>query len=253
MREPNEPADAAATVAAASRIVVMSGAGISTESGIPDFRGPNGLWTRDPGSERLSSLQAYQEDPRVRLRSWRTRLDHPGWDAVPNAAHRAIVELEETGRLLAILTQNIDGLHQRAGSSPELVVELHGTMFDTVCLSCGDRRSMRAALDRVEAGEADPPCLACGGILKSATISFGQALDVDVLARARDAAVAGDLMLVAGSSLAVQPAAGLVGLAARAGATVVICNGSETPYDRLAAFVLRDRLGTVLPALVRAR
>ena len=253
MREPDEVADAIDTVAAARRIAVMSGAGISTESGIPDFRGPNGLWTREPGAERLSSLQAYQEDPAVRLRSWQARLAHPAWDAEPNPAHLALVELERTDRLHAILTQNIDGLHQRAGSSPDLVVELHGTMFDTVCLSCGDRRPMHAALDRVRTGEPDPPCLVCGGIIKSATISFGQALDVDVLERARDAAVTCDLMLVAGSSLGVQPAAGLVGLAARAGAAVVICNGSETPYDRLAAFVLRGQLGTVLPALVRGR
>lgn len=251
MREADALADAAAVVREASRIAVLSGAGISTESGIPDFRGPQGLWTKDPAAERMSSLRHYRDDPQVRQRSWQARRSHPVWDARPNAAHRALVALEEAGRLHAILTQNIDRLHQRAGSDPELVVELHGSMFDTDCLSCGDRRPMRAALDRVEAGEADPPCLVCGGILKSATISFGQPLDVDVLNRAREAAVTCDLMLVAGSSLAVQPAAGLVGLAARAGATVVICNGSETPYDRLAAFVLRDRLGTVLPELVR--
>ncbi len=251
MREPDELAGAVAAVAAADRVAVLSGAGISTESGIPDFRGPNGLWTRDPASERMSSLQAYRDDPSVRLRSWQARLAHPVWEAEPNAAHRALVSLEEAGRLHAILTQNIDRLHQRAGSSPDLVLELHGSLFDTVCLSCGDRRPMRAALERVDAGEADPPCLACGGILKSATISFGQSLDVEVLTRAREAAVTCDLLLVAGSSLAVQPAAGLVGLAARAGATVVICNGSQTPYDALAAFVLRDRLGALLPELVR--
>jgi NAD-dependent protein deacetylase/lipoamidase len=250
MRESDELADAVAVVREASRIVVLSGAGISTESGIPDFRGPDGVWTRNPGAERLTNLRTYVADPDVRRQSWQTRLAHPVWQAEPNVAHRSLVGLERAGRLHAILTQNIDRLHQRAGSSAELVVELHGSMFDTVCLSCGDRRPMRAALDRVEAGEADPECLVCGGILKSATISFGQPLDTEVLARARDAAVTGDLLLVAGSSLAVQPAAGLVGLAARAGAIVVICNGSETPYDRLATVVLRDRLGSVLPALV---
>jgi NAD-dependent deacetylase len=241
---------ARALLAGARRIVALTGAGISTESGIPDFRGPHGLWTRNPGAERLSSLQAYVSDPQVRRRSWQARAEHTAWWAEPNAGHRSLVDLERTGRLLAILTQNIDGLHQRAGSSPGLVLELHGTMFDTVCLTCGDRRDMRAALDRVAAGEADPPCLSCGGILKSATISFGQPLDVDVLDRARDAARSADLMLVAGSSLTVQPAAGLVGLAARAGATVLVCNGSATPYDELAAAVLRDPLGQVLPALV---
>ena len=252
VREPDPLPDAVAVVAGAARVAVLSGAGISTESGIPDFRGPNGLWTRNPGSERLSSLAAYRADPEVRRQSWQARLTHPVWDAEPNAGHRALVDLERAGRLRAILTQNIDRLHQKAGSSQELVVELHGSMFDTVCLGCGDRRPMREALDRVEAGEADPPCLVCGGILKSATISFGQSLDVDVLMRAKETAETCDLMLVAGSSLAVQPAAGLVGLAARAGAAVVICNAGETPYDHLATVVLRDRLGEVLPELVRA-
>ncbi|HEX2129918.1 MAG TPA: Sir2 family NAD-dependent protein deacetylase [Actinophytocola sp.] len=251
MRAADTLADGVATVAAASEIVVLSGAGVSTDSGIPDFRGPNGLWTRDPGSERLSSLDAYVAEPDVRRRSWRARLAHPVWEAEPNAGHRALVALERSGRLSAILTQNIDGLHQKAGSSPERVVELHGSMFETVCLECADRRPMRATLARVAAGEEDPPCALCGGILKSATISFGQALDVAVLTRAKEAAQTCDLMLVVGSSLAVQPAAGLVGLAARAGAAVVICNASETPYDHLAAIVLRDPLGEVLPALVR--
>jgi NAD-dependent deacetylase len=251
MREPDALPEAVAVVAEASRIAVLSGAGISTESGIPDFRGPNGLWTRNPGSERLSSLSAYRSDPEIRRRSWQARLTHPVWEAEPNAGHRALVALERSGRLRAILTQNIDGLHQKAGSSPGLVVELHGSMFDTVCLQCGDRRPMRAALERVEAGESDPPCLVCGGILKSATISFGQALEVAVLLRAKETAESCDLMLVAGSSLAVQPAAGLVGLAARAGAAVVICNAGETPYDHLATAVLRDPLGEVLPALLR--
>jgi NAD-dependent deacetylase len=237
-------------VAGAGRIVAMTGAGISTESGIPDFRGPNGVWTKNPAAEKLSDLRTYLSDPEVRQRSWQLRAEHTAWTAQPNAGHRALVSLERTGRLAAILTQNIDGLHQRAGSTPDLVVELHGTMFATMCMTCDDRRDMRAALDRVAAGETDPPCLVCGGILKSATISFGQPLDVEVLARARDAAESCDLMLVAGSSLTVQPAASLVGLAARAGATVVVCNGSETPYDGLAAAVLREPLGQVLPALV---
>jgi NAD-dependent deacetylase len=237
-------------VATAGRVVAMTGAGISTESGIPDFRGPNGVWTKNPEAEKLFTIHNYVADPDVRRRSWRTRASHGAWDARPNAAHRALVTLERTGRLTAVVTQNIDGLHQRAGSDPDLVIELHGTMFDTVCLTCADRRTMREALDRVAAGEPDPPCLLCGGILKSATISFGQSLDVAVLARARDAALGCDLMLVAGSSLTVQPAAGLVGLAAHAGATVVVCNGSETPYDDLAEVVLREPLGQVLPALV---
>jgi NAD-dependent deacetylase len=232
----------------ARRIVVMSGAGISTDSGIPDFRGPNGLWTRTPGAERMSSITEYRRDPDLRARVWQARSVHPGWTAVPNAAHRALGELEATGRLVAILTQNIDGLHQRAGS--RRVIELHGTMFDTECLSCPDTRPMREVLDRVAAGEADPPCLACGGILKSATVSFGQPLNRKVLDEARKAAESADLMLAVGSSLTVQPAAGLVGLAARAGATVVICNASPTPYDGLAATVIREPIGKALPELL---
>lgn len=237
-------------LAGAERIVALTGAGISTDSGIPDFRGPNGLWTRNPRAERLSNLQAYVASREVREESWQARLRHPGWDARPNAAHQALVDLERSGRLTAIVTQNIDGLHQRAGSAAERVVELHGTMFESVCLSCGDRRGMREALDRVAAGAADPACLLCGGILKSATISFGQQLDRTVLARAQAAALGCDLLLAAGSSLTVHPAAGLVDIAAEAGATIIVCNASATPYDRLAAAVLRGPLGEVLPALV---
>lgn len=228
----------------------MSGAGISTESGIPDFRGPNGLWTKNPAAERLSNFQTYIADAEVRRQSWQARASHTAWAAQPNEGHKALVQLERDHKLLAILTQNIDGLHQKAGNSPELVLELHGTMFDTVCLQCDDRRPMREALDRVAAGETDPPCEICGGILKSATISFGQPLDTNVLTRAQNAALACDLMLAVGSSLTVQPAAGLVGLAARTGAPVIVCNASETPYDGLSDVVIREPLGEVLPALV---
>lgn len=228
----------------------MTGAGVSTGSGIPDFRGPNGVWTRNPAAEKLSTLRDYVASREVRERAWRSRAEHPAWQAQPNPAHRALVELERRGVLVAVLTQNIDRLHQRAGSDPDRVVELHGTMFDTVCLSCGDRGDMRVALRRVAAGESDPACHGCGGMLKSATISFGQALDAEVLERARVAAKSCDLMLAAGSSLTVHPAAGLVEIAANCGADVVICNASATPYDALAAAVLRGPLEEVLPALV---
>jgi NAD-dependent deacetylase len=243
-------ARAQALISAAGRVAVLTGAGISTDSGIPDFRGPNGVWTRDPKAERLTDIREYVRSQEVRAQAWRSRVEHPAWTAEPNDGHRALVDFEASGRLTGLLTQNIDGLHQKAGSNPDLVLELHGTVFRTVCLSCASTGDMRDALARVAAGEADPPCLECGGILKSATISFGQALDADVLARARSIAGSCDLMLAVGSSLSVQPAAGLVGVAARAGATVIVCNASETPYDLLAEVVLRDPISDVLPIVL---
>ncbi|MFD5095835.1 NAD-dependent deacetylase [Amycolatopsis thailandensis] len=241
--------EARSLVTGAGRIVALTGAGISTDSGIPDFRGPQGLWTRDPGAEKMSNLQAYRGSREVRERTWQARLVHPGWDAAPNAAHYALERLSPTH----IVTQNIDRLHQKAGSPPERVLELHGTMFESVCLSCDDHRDMRSTLERVRAGETDPPCLVCGGILKSATVSFGQHLDQSLLRAARAAVSESDLLLVAGSSLSVQPAASLVSVASRAGADVVICNGSETPYDAMATVVIRGPLSETLPALTTPR
>jgi len=235
----------------ARRICVLTGAGISTDSGIPDFRGPQGLWTRDPEAEKLSTLQYYVADPEVRRRAWQARSKHP-WHAQPNAAHAALVDLERQGRLLALVTQNIDGLHQAAGSSPERVLEVHGTVHEVECLSCHDRTSMRSALDRVEAGEPDPACLRCGGILKSATISFGQEMDERVLGAAAEAAADCDVLLAVGTSLRVWPVAGLVEIAAAHGARVVIVNAVPTPYDELADLVVREPIGTALPPLLAA-
>ena len=155
---------------------MLTGAGISTDSGIPDFRGPKGVWTRNPEAEKRATLQHYMSDPQVRRKAWLDRLDHPAWAAEPNAGHRALVHLERRGKLDTLVTQNIDGLHQAAGSDPERVVEVHGTIREVVCMSCDERAPMQRALDRVRAGEDDPPCRTCGGILKSATISFGQNL-----------------------------------------------------------------------------
>jgi NAD-dependent deacetylase len=239
-------------LAAAPTVTALTGAGISTDSGIPDFRGPNGVWTRDPGAAATVTLQAYRSDPEVRRRAWRARRDHPVWTAEPNQGHRALVDLERAGRLDAIVTQNIDGLHQRAGSDPARVVEIHGTLYGVQCLGCDARTTMREALDRVEAGEADPPCRTCGGILKSATISFGQAMDVASMEAALTAVARSDLLLAIGTSLTVHPAAGLVDVARGCGARVVIVNGSPTPYDKVADAVLREPIGTVLPALVTA-
>ena len=239
-------------IAGCERIVVITGAGISTESGIPDFRGPQGLWTRDPKAERLSDIRYYVAEPEVRRLAWQERLAHPAWTAEPNAAHRALVELERRGKLHALVTQNIDGLHQRAGHSPERVIEVHGTLHRVVCLSCGRRSPMQETLARVRAGESDPPCLACGGILKSDTISFGQALVPEVIARAQEAALEAELLLAVGTSLQVYPVAGLVPLARAAGARVVIVNGEATALDHLAHAVLRGRIGEVLPRLCAA-
>jgi NAD-dependent deacetylase len=232
----------------APRITAFTGAGASTDSGIPDFRGPQGVWTRDPDAERLATLSAYLADPEVRRRSWQNRLAHPAWDAVPNAAHRALVRLQQEGRLHALLTQNIDGLHQRAGSAE--VLELHGSLFRTRCTDCGAADDMRAVLHRVSCGEVDPPCLLCGGILKSATISFGEALDPKLLDRARRLAADSDLVLAIGTTLSVQPAASVVGDAARRGVPLVICNAEATPYDGIAAHVLRGPVAETVPALL---
>ncbi|MCU1455351.1 MAG: NAD-dependent deacetylase [Acidimicrobiales bacterium] len=238
-----------AWVDAAERIVVLTGAGISTDSGIPDFRGPNGLWTKDPKAERTSHIHFYASDPEVRRLSWQQRLHHPAWSAAPNAGHLAVVELERRGKLLAVLTQNIDGLHQLAGTDPGLVVEVHGTMREVTCLDCGERADMQRALDRVRAGEDDPPCRTCGGILKSATVSFGQALDPDDLDRAERAARAADLLLAVGTTLTVYPIAGVPPLAHAGGARVVTVNGAPTAYDHAADAVLRGPIGDLLPAI----
>jgi NAD-dependent deacetylase len=241
---------AATLVSRARRIVALTGAGISTESGIPDFRGPQGVWTRNPKAEKLSDIRHYMADPEVRRLAWQERLAHPAWTAQPNAGHRALVALERSGRLHALVTQNIDGLHQLAGNSAARVVEVHGTMRQVMCMNCGWRGPMQATLDRVRAGEEDPPCLTCGGILKSATISFGQSLVPAVIDRAMQAARQADLLLAIGSSLSVYPVAGAVPLAKTAGAGVIILNAQPTAMDSLADVVLRGAIGEVLPTLV---
>ena len=234
----------------ASRIVVLTGAGISTDSGIPDFRGPHGVWTRNPEAERMATLQHYVADPDVRKRAWRSRLESPALAAEPNEGHKALVTLERRGKMLALLTQNVDGLHQKAGSSPALVVEIHGTAREVTCLACGERAAMERALARVRAGEDDPPCRSCGGILKAATISFGQSLVPEDLRRAEQAARSCDLMLAVGTKLSVYPIAGVVPVAKEAGARVVILNAEPTEMDSLADVVLRGSISALLPRLV---
>ncbi|HEY3484569.1 MAG TPA: Sir2 family NAD-dependent protein deacetylase [Ilumatobacteraceae bacterium] len=243
---------AAGLIAASSRVTVLTGAGISTDSGIPDFRGPNGVWTKNPAAEKAATIQHYLTDPELRRTAWRNRVSMSTWTAEPNAGHRALVDLERAGRLHALVTQNVDGLHQRAGNSPEKVIEVHGTSWWTRCWECSDRRPMAEALDRVRAGEEDPPCLVCGGILKSDTISFGQALVPEVIDRAFSASEACDVLLAAGSTLSVFPAANCVPHAKAHGARIVIVNGEPTAMDQIADVVLTGQLSELLPRLVPA-
>jgi NAD-dependent deacetylase len=236
----------------ARRVVVLTGAGISTDSGIPDFRGPQGVWTKNPLAEKLSDIRHYMADPEVRKAAWRARMDHAAWTAQPNRGHLALVALERRGKLHALITQNIDELHQLAGNSPEKVIEVHGTMRKVVCMNCGWRGPMLQVLERVRAGEDDPPCRACGGILKSATVSFGQALDPQVMDRAMRAAVEAEVLLAVGTTLQVYPVAGVVPAAKAAGARVAIVNGSPTAMDDLADAVLAGSISELLPEIVGA-
>lgn len=236
----------------AQRVVVLTGAGISTDSGIADFRGPQGVWTANPAAEKLSTLQNYLADPAVRRAAWQSRLAHPAWTARPNRGHLALLDLERRGKLHALITQNIDELHQQAGHAPERVIEVHGTMRRVMCWGCRQRGPMQEVLARVRAGEPDPSCLDCGGILKSDTISFGQAMVPEVIERAMQAAQEADLLLAIGSTLQVYPVAGMVPLAKQAGARVVILNLQATPMDDLADAVLHESIGDVLPVLCSA-
>ncbi len=241
-----------AWVDAARRVVVLTGAGISTDSGIPDFRGPNGVWTRNPAAERLSDIRHYTADPEVRKASWRARIEHPAWTAQPNAGHLALAALERRGKLRALITQNIDGLHLRAGNSPQRVIEVHGNLHQAVCLACGWKGPMQAVLGRVRAGEEDPRCKTCGGILKSDTISFGQALVPEVIDRAMQAAHEADLLLAVGTSLQVFPVANAVPIAQAAGARIVIMNAQPTLFDDIATAVLNGSISAELPLVCGA-
>jgi NAD-dependent deacetylase len=240
----------AAWIRAADAIVILTGAGISTDSGIPDFRGPNGVWTKNPAAEKTATLDHYLNDPEVRKQAWQNRLRSEIWQAKPNAGHRAIADLEKKANVHTLVTQNIDGLHLAAGSDPAKLIEIHGTVHAAKCLQCGWRGPMEETLARVEAGEEDPACLECGGMLKSATISFGENLVPEDLDRAHRAAQSADLFLAFGTSLGVYPAAGLPEVALSRGARLVIGNAQETPFDGYAAATSRAPLGQLLPALV---
>jgi len=249
---------ARALIGRAGAVAVLSGAGISTDSGIPDFRGPSGLWRREPGAKRRSQIEDYVADAEVRRSAWRSRAQAPVFSAQPNSAHRALVALEAAGRLVGIATQNVDGLHQAAGSDPERVFELHGSVHRTRCLRCASETPTAAVLARVRSGDDDPRCGAprdadgtpCGGILQTATVSFGQRLDPEVWARARDAVSRSGVLVAVGTTLSVRPAAALVPIARDAGASIVIVNASPTALDAMADVVVRGRLADVLPAVL---
>jgi NAD-dependent deacetylase len=234
---------------AANYVTALTGAGISTGSGIPDFRGPNGLWTKNPDAEKSAQIEYYLSDPELRKRTWQNRLRSEMWSADPNPAHHALVALERHDCLHALVTQNVDGLHHRAGQSAERVVEIHGNVREAKCVACGWRGPMAETLDRVRAGEDDPRCYSCDGILKSATISFGENLVPEDLQRSQIAAGRADVFVAIGTSLVVYPAAALPEVAMRNGARLVIMNAEETPYDEVADIVVRDQLEDVLPGL----
>ena len=241
---------AAALIDSAERMAVLTGAGISTDSRIPDFRGPQGVWTKNPAAEKAATIQHYMADPEVRKRAWMGRLDSPVWAAEPNPGHLSLLRLEQRRKLHLLITQNVDGLHHAAGSDPDRVVEVHGNVREAVCMTCDYVSPMRDVLDRVRQGEHDPPCPECGGILKSATISFGQNLVAEDIERANEAAASCDVMLAIGSTLAVFPIARVVPIAKTSGAKVIIINGSPTEMDNLADVLLQGSISEVLPAIV---
>jgi NAD-dependent deacetylase len=248
--------DLAAMLADAHRVVAFTGAGISTESGIPDFRSPGGIWTRYDAADLTFSR--YVESAEVRARSWQMRRELAATTYPPNAGHLALARLEQSGRALGVVTQNIDGLHQDAGS--RTVVEIHGTGREVMCIGhaprngtpdgCGYRAPLGWALSLIDGGDPDPSCPRCGGLVKSATVSFEQVLFRDALEAAVDLVQQADLMIAVGSSLVVYPAADLPVLAVRSGARLVIVNDEPTPLDAVADLVVRGSAGAVLAAAV---
>ncbi len=236
-------------IARSKRIVGFTGAGISTESGIPDFRSPNGVWANN----RIIEYQEFISSRAGRVEYWRQKVAM--WpemrDAQPNAGHLAFAELQRQGRLRAMITQNIDGLHQRAGNTG--VIELHGTSVEVLCLTCGASISMDEALRRVEKGDLAPECDHCGGLLKPATVSFGQSMPARAMDLAVSACCDSDVFLSVGSSLVVYPAAALPELAKRNGAALIIINRTPTPMDGIADLVINGEIGKTLPELIGMR
>ena len=253
-----EPSGLTDLLAKSSKVLAFTGAGISTESGIPDFRSPGGVWTRyDP---RDFTFGRFVDSAQVREQSWQMRRELLAGTPEPNAGHKALARLEQGGRSLGVVTQNIDGLHQAAGS--QRVVEIHGTAREVMCIGpaprngtpagCGFHAPVSWAFERVDAGDVDPRCPRCGGLVKSATVSFEQVLFPDTVEEAFGLAQECDLMLAVGSSLQVYPAAELPLVAVRSGARLVIVNDEATPYDEVADLVVRGRAGEVLGTAVTA-
>ena len=243
---------AAALISTAGPLAVLTGAGISTDSGIPDFRGPQGVWTLNPEAERASNIDVYMAEPEVRKANWRVMAGGL-WDGVePNVGHHALVELDRRSGLDTLVTQNVDGLHLMAGTDPDRIVEVHGTVRRSMCLGCGEQNDIEVVLERVRSGDEDPRCTrpACGGLLKRATVSFGQALFPGDMERVDEVARRCDLLLAVGSTLSVYPVAAMVPVAVRHGAAVVVVNGSPTEMDHLADVVVRGSISEVLPAVL---
>lgn len=239
---------AVSLIRGASAIVAMTGAGISTESGIPDYRGPGGVWeTRTP-----PTIGDFLNHPETRREFWRRRLtDYPALVArKPNAGHIALADLERRGTLLAIVTQNIDGLHQKAGNSDRRVIELHGNAHQLRCVDCGTISAAAEIQLRLQAGEPEPNCLVCGGVLRSGTVLFGDPIPTEALEMSLTAARACDVMLIVGSSLVVNPAARLPEIARRNGASLIVINRTKTPVDHLADVLILGEAGPTLSDLV---
>jgi NAD-dependent deacetylase len=234
------------------RVAVLTGAGISTDSGIPDYRRPSGVWTRDPALVKAFTYESFMGDAEVRAAFWRTYLKHPAWDARANAGHHALADLERSGVAVRVLTQNVDGLHQQAGSTARKVLELHGSMREVRCTGCGQRSPSEQTMVRVEAGDSDPRCLDCGAILKPAVVLFGEHLDPAVNGLAERIAANAQLMVAVGTSLLVEPVASLCAVTVNAGNQLVIVNRDPTPYDDLAVEVIREPIGIALPQICMA-
>ena len=237
-------------IQAASSVVILTGAGVSTDSGVPDFRGPQGVWTKNPLAEKMSNIRYYMTDPEVRRLAWQSRLTHPALSAIPNDAHNSIAAFEEAGKLLTLITQNIDGLHQAAGNEANKIIEIHGTIHRVVCMSCKKKTNMLDELERVKGGELDPTCSSCSGILKSDTIFFGQPLDEIKINAVFDCVNNSDLLLCVGTTLQVYPIASVVDVAKSTRTNVLIVNNQPTQYDAVADAVLRDSIQVVLPVLL---